>query len=83
MDIIEKVNSPSQWVSPVVVVPKPNGEVRKANCAVERERYPIPTIDEVLQDMNNSKVFSKLDLRWGYHQIELSEESREYDIHHT
>ena len=83
MDIIEKVNSPSQWVSPVVVVPKPNGEVRlcvdmrQANCAVERERYPIPTIDEVLQDMNNSKVFSKLDLRWGYHQIELSEESRE------
>ena len=66
----------------VVVVPKPNGEVRlcvdirQANCAVERERYPIPTIDEVLQDMN-SKVFSKLDFRWGYHQIELSEESRE------
>ena len=28
MGIIEKVNSPSQWVSPVVVVPKPNGEVR-------------------------------------------------------
>ena len=60
MDIIEKVNSPSQWVSPVVVVPKPNGEVRlcvnmrQANCAVERERYPIPAIDEVLQDMNNS-----------------------------
>ena len=83
MDIIEKVNSPSSWVSPVVVVPKPNGEVRlcvdmrQANCAVERERYPIPTIDEVLQDMNRSKVFSKLDLRWGYHQIALSEESRE------
>ncbi|XP_022784883.1 uncharacterized protein K02A2.6-like [Stylophora pistillata] len=83
MDIIEKVNSPSQSVSPVVVVAKPNGEVRlcvdmrQANCAVERERYPIPTIDEVLQDMNNKKVFSKLDLRWGYHQIELSKESRE------
>ena len=73
MDIIEKVSNPSQWVSP-----KPNEEVRlcvdmrKANCVVEREQYPITTIDEVLQDMNNSKVFSKLDLRWGYHQIELS-----------
>ena len=66
--------------------PKTNGEVRlcvdmrQANCIVEREQYPIPTIDEVLQDMNNSKVFSKLDLRWGYHQLELSEESREITI---
>lgn len=83
MDITEKVNSPAQWVSSVVVVPKPNGEVklcvdmRQANCAVEREQYPIPTINEVLQDMNNSKVYSKLDLRWGYHQIELSKEPRE------
>ena len=82
MDIIEKVNSPSSWVSPVVVVPKPNRQVRlcvdmrQANCAVGRERYPIPTIDKVLQDMSRSKVFSKLDLRWGYHQIEYSEESR-------
>ena len=73
MDIIEKVNNPSYWISPVVVVPKPNGEVRlcvgmrQAHCAVERERYPIPNIDEVLQDMNNNKVFSKLYLRWGYH----------------
>jgi len=49
----------------------------QVNCAVERDRCPIATIDEVLQDMNNSKVFIKLDLRWGYHQIELSEESRE------
>ena len=36
-------------------------DMRQANCAVERERYPIQTIDEVIQDMNNSKVFSKLD----------------------
>ena len=52
-------------------------DITQVNCAVERDRYPIATIDEVLQDMNNSKVFIKLDLRWGYHQIELSEESRE------
>lgn len=51
-------------------------DMRQANCAVERERHPIPTIDEVLPDMNRSKLFSKLDLRLGYHQIELSEESR-------
>ena len=50
--------------------------MRRANEAVERERYPIPTIEEVMQYLNKGKVFSKLDLKWGYHQIELTEESR-------
>ena len=64
------------------MVPKPNGNVRLcvdmkcANKAIISERNPIPIIDEVLQDMQEASVFSKLDLKWGYHQIELSEESR-------
>ena len=82
MDIIEKVQGQTPWVSPIVVVTKPSREIclcvdmRKANDAVIRERHPIPTVDEVLQDMSQSNVFSKLDLKWGYHQLELSEESR-------
>jgi transposase InsO family protein len=83
-DIIEPVptNEPSEWVSPTVIVPKPNGDIRlcidmrRANEAIRRERHPIPTVDEMLLDMNNSVVFSKLDLKWGYHQLLLSEESR-------
>ena len=73
---------PTPWVSPVCIVPKPSGEIRlcvdmrRANEAIQRERHPIPTIDEVLLDMNQSTVFSKLDLKWGFHQIELAEESR-------
>ena len=51
--------------------------MRRANEAIIRERHPIPTVDEVLQGVNGSKVFSKLDLKWGYHQLELSPESRE------
>ena len=51
--------------------------MRRANEAIVRERHPIPTVDEVLQDMTQSSVFSKLDLKWGYHQLELSEESRD------
>ena len=42
-----------------------------------RERHSIPTIEEVLQDLSGSTVFSKLDLKWGFHQVELAEESRE------
>ena len=82
-DIIERVDGPTPWVNPVVVVPKPNGEVRLcvdmrcANKAIIRERHPIPTIDEVLNDMQEGSVFSKLDLKWGYHQIELGTESRD------
>ena len=81
-DIIEKVEGPTPWVSPVCVVPKLSGDIRlcvdmrRANEAVLRERHPIPTMDEILQNMNQSTVFSKLDLRWGYHQIELAEDSR-------
>ena len=79
-DIIEKVEEPSLWVSPVVVVPKKNDirlcvDMRQANQAVLRERYPIPTVEEVLQDFNQSTVFSKLDIKLAYHQIVL--ESRQ------
>lgn len=81
LDIIEKVKQPTPWLSPIAVVPKPSGEIRlcidmrRANEAIVRERHPIPTVDEVLQDMTQSSVFSKLDLKWGYHQLKLSEES--------
>ena len=83
MDIIEPVDEPSSWVSPIVPVPKKNGELRicvdmrVANQAIQRTRHPIPRIEELIDEMNNAKVFSKLDLKMGYHQIELEEGSRE------
>ena len=82
-DIIEPVENATPWVNPVVIVPKPSGEIRlcldmrRANEAIKRVRFPIPTVDEILQELNGSKVFSKLDLKWGYHQIELDEKSRD------
>lgn len=48
--------------------------MRRANEAIVRGRHPMPTVDEILQ---GSKIFSKLDLKWGYHQLELSPKSRE------
>ena len=50
--------------------------MRRANEAIERERHPIPTIEEVLHDLNGSTVFSKLDLKWSFHQVELETEWR-------
>ena len=83
VDIIEPADGPTPWVNPVVVVPKAGGDIRlcidmrRANKAILRERHPIPTVDEIMQSLNGSKVFSKLDLKWGYHQLELTPESRE------
>ena len=50
--------------------------MRRASQAIVRERHPIPTVDDVLYQLNGSTVFSKLDLRSGFHQIELEEQSR-------
>ena len=66
----------------MVAVPKANGEVRvgvdmrRANEAVIRERHPIPTLEETVHALTGATVFSKIDLRWGYHQIELHPDSR-------
>ena len=70
-------------MSPVVVAPKPSGEIRLcmdmrwANEAIFHERLPIPTVDELVEELNGRTIFSKLDLRWGFHQIELNEDLRD------
>ena len=51
--------------------------MRKANTAIIRNYYPIPTLDEILYEVNGAKIFSKLDLAQGYHQIVLDEKSRD------
>ena len=82
LDIIEKAEGPTPWVSPLVVVPKKNGEVRlcvdmrEANKAVKRVKHLMPTIDELITDLNGSTVFSTLDLASAYHQLELDQNSR-------
>lgn len=50
--------------------------MREPNRAIQRERFQIPTVDEILQDLNGSEVFSKLDIKWAYHPTEMAEDSR-------
>ena len=53
-DIIEPVEGPTPWVSPVVIVPKPSGDIRlcvdmrRTNQAIVRKCHPIPTVDDAL-----------------------------------
>ena len=50
--------------------------MRQANRAILREKHPVPTIEETLQEMSGAKVFSKLDLNMAFHQIELAPEQK-------
>ena len=82
--IIEAVpeDSPAQWVSPIVAVPKKDDSVRLCvdmrmpNKAIKRVRYPIPTLNEISIELNGARFFSKLDLTQAYHQLPLHEDSR-------
>ena len=65
---------------------KPNGDIRicldmrQANRAILREKHPVPTVEETLQEISEAKVFSKLDLNMAFHQIELHPDSRDITI---
>ncbi|PFX13666.1 Uncharacterized protein K02A2.6 [Stylophora pistillata] len=82
-DIIEEVDGSTPWLNQVVIVPKADGDLRlcidmrQGNKAIIRGRYPIPTVDELLHNKNGSKFLGKLDLKWGYYQLDLSPESRQ------
>lgn len=79
--IIQKVVEPTAWVSSVVVNEKCNGKIRLCldpqplNKALIRYHYSIPTIEKVLPDLHVAKVFSKVDCKNGYWQINLDQES--------
>ena len=81
--IIEDItDKPTPWLSPMVIVPKgKNGirlclDMRNANKAIERTRYPTPTVEDLTVKLRKAKKFSKLDLKSAFHQLELSPKSR-------
>ena len=80
-EIITPVNEPTEWISALLVVAKSNGDVRicidpkPLNKALLRNHYLMPTIDDVLPELNNAKVFSTCDARHAFWHVCLDEPS--------
>ena len=78
--IIEHASGP--YAAPITLQPKKDGSLRfcvdfrQLNSVTVRDVYPIPRIDETLDQLQMAKYFTSLDLKSGFWQIELDEESR-------
>ena len=79
--VIQESSSP--WASPIVLVRKKDGSLRfcadyrRLNAVTRKDVYPLPCIDDLLDQLGGKKVFSTLDARTGYWQIRMEESARE------
>ena len=75
--------SHSPWASPVTLVPKKDGgtrfciDYRQLNAVTIKDRYPLPLIQDIFDQLGGSKLFSTLDMRSGFWQLPMSPESIE------
>ncbi|XP_045194815.2 uncharacterized protein K02A2.6-like [Mercenaria mercenaria] len=80
--MLEKVDY-SEWATPIVPVPKSNGEIRicgdfkvTVNPLLEIDQYPLPRIEDIFASIGAGKKFWKIDLKNAYLQVEVDEESK-------
>ena len=82
MQVIRKVDEPTEWVNSIVVVEKPKThkmriclDPRALNKTIQREHYQLPTLEDISTRLSGARFFSKLDASHGYWQISLDSDS--------
>lgn len=81
LDVVEPSNSP--WNNPIIMAPKANGELRfcldsrKLNEVSKHDAYPLPYINNILDQLRDSRFLSSLDLKSAFWEIPLTSSSKE------
>ena len=79
--VIAQVTMPTRWISSIVTVPKKHGKLRicldpkDLNCAIQREKYQLPTVEDIATRLHGAKVFTVMDVCNGFWHVSLDEES--------
>ena len=78
MEVIRRVDKPTEWVNALVVIEKPKSQKlricldpRPLNKVIQREHFQLSTIEDITSRLTGAKVSSKLDANHGYWQIPL------------
>ena len=89
MKIIVPITGPTPWVSSMVTVKKPNGQLRicldpkDLNRVVKRSHYPLPAMEELLPQKTKANIFSTFDVKNGFWHIQLDEASSKLTTFNT
>ena len=89
LGIIAPVTEPTPWVSSMVEVRKPNGNLRicidpkDLNKVLKSSHNPLPTIEDILPDLRRAMVFSTFDVKNGFWHVALDDESSKLTCFNT